>query len=93
MARVRTSVTGAQGLAHLEMEKVDLLVLNMHIPDMNGWDILRQIKYLDKKPRIIVISDNYLSMENEDRALIDYVLMKPFDLEELYSAVRDSLIS
>ncbi len=93
MARVRTSITGAQGLAHLEMEKVDLLVLNMHIPDMNGWDILRQIKYLDKKPRIIVISDNYLSMENEDRALIDYVLMKPFDLEELYSAVRDSLIS
>ncbi len=92
-ASVKTSISGAQGLAHLEMKKVDLLVLNMHIPDMNGWDILKQMKYLDSEPKVIVISDHFLSMENEDMALIDYVLMKPFDLEEFYSAVRDSLNS
>ncbi len=77
----------------MEMENVDLLVLNMQIPDMNGWDIIKQVKYLENKPRIIIISDNYLAMENEDRAMIDYVLMKPFDLEELYGAVRDSINS
>ncbi len=92
-ASVKVSVSGAQALAHMEMELVDLLVLNMQIPDMNGWDIIKQVKYIENKPRIIIISDNYLAMENEDRAMIDYVLMKPFDLEELYGAVKDSMNS
>ncbi len=83
--------TGAEALNYLDNGTVDLALLDVHLPDMMVWDILKQVQYMNNRPNVIIVSGNYLAMNNNYVGLVDYVLLKPFDLEELFSAIKSSL--
>jgi len=90
-AEVSSAFTGAQSLAHLEREPVDLMLLDIQLPDLNGWDIVERLKYDESRPRVIVISGNYLVVNSAQAVFVEKVLLKPFDLQELYTSVREAL--
>lgn len=90
-AAARSVYTGAQALAHIELEPVDVLLLDVQMPDLNGWDVVKKLKFMKKRPRIILISGNFLVMNAEDSRCVEKVLIKPFDLEELYRTVHEVL--
>lgn len=78
----------------LEQEPVDLLLLDVRLPDGNGLDLARSL--LDVGPRrpvVIVMSASVLPSER-DTALssgADYFLAKPYRPSELVSLVADEL--
>ena len=43
-AETKTALNGADGLALLDTEPFDLLILDLMLPDMDGFDILKQIR-------------------------------------------------
>lgn len=84
--RVLDSYSGTEALMVLEREKVDLILLDLMLPGLNGEDIIKKVKDIP----IIVISAK-ISPEDKVNALLsganDY-LTKPFSTEELLARIQ-----
>ena len=71
--------------------RFNLILLDLMLPGMSGYDICREIRLIDKQVPILVLSARTLS---EDRtagfdAGCDQYMSKPFNLDELLSRVRN----
>jgi DNA-binding response OmpR family regulator len=76
---------GVDALAMLEGDPVDLLVLDVNLPDMSGWEVLRtgQARRLQSPPVVIISAvPPSVARQQEFRPL--GVLHKPFPLESLH---------
>ena len=88
--QVVTAYSGEECLRVLEKEKVDLVLLDIMMPGMSGWDVFNRInkKSTDVKVAfmsVLEISDKRKQVLLEE-GLADYI-MKPFDKETLLSRV------
>ena len=73
-------------------KKIDMMLLDLGLPDMDGVEVIRQIRSFSMMP-IIVISarnDDQDKIEALDAGADDY-LTKPFSVEELLARVRSTL--
>ena len=84
--KVVDSYSGTEALMVLEREKVDLILLDLMLPGLNGEDIIKKVKDIP----IIVLSAK-ISPEDKVNALLsganDY-LTKPFSTEELLARIQ-----
>lgn len=86
---VMLAVQGSDGLERLALEGADLVVLDLHLPDTNGRQIIDEIRQWSTVPIIVV------SVTDEDDSKIraldaganDYVT-KPFSVQELLARIR-----
>lgn len=76
---------GVDALALLERDPFDLLVLDVNLPDMSGWDVLRtaQARRLQSPP-VVIISAIPPSVARQQEFQPFGVLHKPFPLESLH---------
>lgn len=71
-------------------EDFDLLILDINLPDKNGWKVLEELRGRGEKIPIIIltargdVSDRVAGLENG----ADDYMTKPFSLEELVARVR-----
>jgi two-component system KDP operon response regulator KdpE len=90
--RVETADTGRQALQVLERFHPDLLLLDLGLPDMEGLDVIREIRSRTDTP-IIVLSAR--GAERDKVAALDLgaddYLTKPFGVEELLARLRVAL--
>src|SRR5450759_5284412 len=72
--------TARQGLNILKTQEIDLLILDIRLPGVNGLDILKEVKGIYPKMEVIIVSAHG-DMESVIRAMrlgaLDY-LRKPF---------------
>jgi signal transduction histidine kinase len=89
--RVREASNGREGLAALERELPDLVVLDFIMPGLSGADVARRI--LDKHPhQPILFVSGYSETDAVKRTAPDAPLLaKPFRAEALQKAVRGAL--
>ena len=90
---VRVAGTGEDGLAALRAAPADLLLLDLMLPGMNGFDVLRALAEHAVRPRTIVVSARDAEADVVralDLGAHDYV-KKPFGLSELLARVRAQL--
>ena len=89
--RVREVSNGREGLAALERELPDLVILDFIMPGLSGADVARRI--LDKHPhQPILFVSGYSETEAIKRTAPDAPLLaKPFRAEALHKAVRRAL--
>jgi two-component system OmpR family response regulator len=86
---VFTADSGNEALKLFESEKPDLVVLDLMMPDMNGYDVCRRICSVSKTPVIMLTAktdevDKLLGLE---LGADDYIT-KPFSLRELAARIR-----
>lgn len=83
---------GLNGLSLLYTNNPDLVLLDMGLPDIDGMDILRQIRQKSNIPVIIVSARGYEKEKIEalDAGADDYVV-KPFNAGELLARIRVAL--
>jgi diguanylate cyclase (GGDEF)-like protein len=93
--KVLLALDGAQGLAMAATDQPHLILLDVMLPDMRGWEVLTALK---SQPRTADIPVIFLSAldETEDRvnglALgADDYMGKPFAVQELLARVRTQL--
>ncbi len=93
---VTTADTGQQTLALCQgaKDRFDLIFMDIHMPDMDGFETTRQIRALEgdsgRRIPIIAFTANVLPMFR-DRCLgagMDDVLTKPFKREDIFAAVK-----
>ncbi|MCF0224126.1 MAG: response regulator [Fibrobacter sp.] len=88
-----TAVTsGAQALKFLENNTCDLILLDINMPEMDGFEVMRKIKGKDVPPIIFLTADN--DPETEKRCLeegaMDFIA-KPFVLNVMRSRISKTL--
>lgn len=88
---VVTANSGEEGLALAEKEKPDIVLLDLQMPEMDGWSVLARFKDNDRLSRIPVIlfsGDDPLEygLLAKDRGA-SAVYQKPFDLPKLLSTI------
>ncbi len=93
--RVETAAGGYPGIARVQKGGVDLVVTDVRMPDLDGLDMLREIRGapVENPPHVIVITA-FGSIDTAIKAVRlgahDYIT-KPFNLETLVLAVDKAL--
>ena len=89
--RVLTALDGVEAVETFRQYKdeIAVVVLDLGLPKLNGWDVLKQMKMADPTIRPILAS-GYVSAEVEsalDKGELSAVIFKPYNLEEIKDAV------
>ena len=87
--RVRTAVDGRAALEQIAEEMPALILLDMRMPGMNGWDFAREFRARHGRAAPIVVvtaAEDARARANEIEA--DGWLAKPFDLEDIVAAAE-----
>ncbi len=91
--RILLAGDGASAFAHLSGEAIDCILLDLTLPDMNGLDILREVRGRESPPAVIIVSAN-ASINTAVQAVrggaFDY-LVKPCSAERLTTTVTNAL--
>lgn len=88
-----TAKDGEEALEVILAQKVDCVVTDLHMPRMDGLQLLKEIRKTDSElPVIIVTAQGEIksAIEAMKNGASDYIL-RPFDLEELELAIKRAL--
>lgn len=80
---------GVKGLELYYENAPDLVVLDIMMPKMDGWEVCKEIRRFDKTPIIMLTGkgENSDKIKGFDLGIDDY-LVKPFDPNELMARIR-----
>jgi DNA-binding response OmpR family regulator len=90
--RVIAAGSGTEALRTLDADHPDLIILDINMPEMDGWQVLRVLK-VDKRTSDIPVAMFSIKTEVRDRlqgmqeGAFDYIT-KPFSCEELVERVH-----
>jgi DNA-binding NtrC family response regulator len=85
--------SGEEGLAVLEREEVDLVLLDLMLPGMHGMEVMREIRRRDADQVVVVITA-FSSIESAIAAMREgafHYIPKPFKNEEVLLTIRKGL--
>ncbi len=85
--------TGTEALAEVAASPPDAVILDLHLPDMNGLDVLRKIRAMGLTCAVVVVTANgsvNVAVEAMREGAVDF-LVKPFNAERLVYTVRNAL--
>jgi two-component system, NtrC family, nitrogen regulation response regulator NtrX len=91
--RVLTAEDGIKGLDLLENETIDLVILDIWLPNMGGMDVLKELKNDHPDIEVIIISGHAnidLAVKAVKLGAFDF-LEKPLSLEKVITLVRNAL--
>ncbi len=87
---------GMDGLTKIREHAPDLILLDLMMPDMDGWEVYQQIK-ADEKTRSIPVIVVTAKAQNIDKVLglhiakVDDYIAKPFSPQDLLTSVETIL--
>lgn len=79
---VTSVMTGSEALQHIAKASFDLCCLDIHLPDVNGMEIMKTIRDIAPQTKIIMMTGGDVTspMLKEIRKNSELLLSKPFDL-------------
>jgi CheY-like chemotaxis protein len=93
--QLEVSVNGRGGLAAIRAQRPDLILLDMHLPDISGMELLRELKADARTASIpvVVVSADALAQQIDAafQAGCAHYLTKPVSVNELLAVVDDLL--
>ncbi|MCK4777176.1 MAG: response regulator [Actinomycetia bacterium] len=89
---VITAMSGDEALVAVKKIKPDLVILDINLPGMSGWEVCRRFKKMPKIKNVPVLFLTGLSDSDDNMAISEILgahdfLTKPFDPEELVEYV------
>jgi DNA-binding response OmpR family regulator len=88
--RVTHAANGADGIAYAQEHNPHLIILDVRLPDMLGFDVCRRLRELDLRQPIMMLTARQEEMDKVlglEMGADDYVT-KPYSLRELLSRIR-----
>ncbi|MER3418675.1 MAG: DNA-binding response regulator [Chloroflexota bacterium] len=87
---VAVARSGEEGLAFATSQAPDVIVLDLRLPGMDGFDVLRRLRAAGSKAPVLVLTardDEFDKVVGLELGADDYVT-KPFSLRELMSRIK-----
>ncbi|MCX8012222.1 MAG: response regulator [Desulfobacterota bacterium] len=90
---VLTSESGEKGLALIQKNPLDIVILDLRLPGMNGIEVMREIRKIFPKIIIILITAYHnedVYAEAENFGIYGY-LLKPINIGELETLIESAV--
>jgi CheY-like chemotaxis protein/putative methionine-R-sulfoxide reductase with GAF domain len=85
--------SGTIGLEIFENDGFDLVITDLGMPDVSGWEVSRAVK--TKKPQVPVVVITGWGVDPDPNkmkdSMVDLIIYKPFQIDELEKIIRDFL--
>lgn len=91
--KIFTAVDGLDGLNQFKINRPDLVIVDLYMPNMDGLEMIREIKKLSPDAHVIVttaVDDVGVILKSVDIGINKY-LLKPIDPVELTGAINEYL--
>ena len=87
--QVTSAVTGLMALEEIQSQDFDLVILDVMLPELGGFDVARQIRKLKATPILMLTAREAVAdrVQGLESGADDY-LIKPFAFEELLARIR-----
>ena len=89
--RTHTASNGVEALEELHKHHPTLMVLDLMMPEMDGWSVLKEMTKMPQRPRVVIVSA-LTGPDDKAKATAlgaDAFVPKPFDIEELIGVLGD----
>ena len=90
---IQTGCNGREAIECLNKDSYDIVLLDMIMPDMDGYQVMDYIKSKQLDPMVIIMTGHASidsAVESLKRGAYDY-LRKPFDFEQLLARVKNTI--
>ena len=87
---VRTAADGDEAITELDKAKYDLVLLDIKMPRMNGFEVLKYIREKHGKTKVVMLTgfaDLKNAIESKKLGADDFV-SKPYDLVDLLTTIE-----
>ena len=81
---------GQEALAYLERDPFDLVITDLGMPDVNGWDVARAVKSGRQELPVLLLT-GWADAVETGVGRVDAVIKKPFDMTKLAAVVNAAL--
>ena len=93
---IAVGITGTEGIEKYHTEKPDLILLDLLLPDVLGFEVLRAIRKTPDgaKAKVIVLSNLSESKDQEEAkrlGVVEFLVKANYELHEIIDHVRKSL--
>ena len=93
--QVLTASSGEIGLAHATSRRPDLILCDVGLPKMDGFEVLRQLRQREETSRTpVLMITAYVDRRSTRRGMTlgaDDYISKPFTADEILGAIRQRL--
>lgn len=95
---------GKQGVCSVEKNTYDIVLLDLKMPKMNGYEVLQQLKSKHSSPKVLILTGSPLLSKSSPRTekeslnsggdgngvlkLADGVINKPFDVQQVLLTIK-----
>lgn len=94
--KVSTALSGREAIAILQESPVDLIICDIGMPEMNGWQVGKAVKDLceeigTSKPAFIILTGWENQSQDKEKITesgVDAVVQKPVEITKLLEAIR-----
>lgn len=89
---IRTAGNGEEGVKEVEEGGIDVVVLDIRMPGMDGIETLKEIKRIDPLVEVVMLTGHAsiaVAIRGMELGAFDY-LMKPVNFDEFYYKLEDA---
>jgi CheY-like chemotaxis protein len=92
---VTTVDCGSKDISCFEKNSYGLVITDLDMPEMSGWDVIRAIRSIDPTVPVVLATGwaGQIDQEKLRENRVNVLLSKPFDMPELMRAVDQALQS
>jgi PAS domain S-box-containing protein len=88
--KVKTVNNGTVAIELTRREHFDLVLCDLAMPRVSGYDVVKALHKLEKTPKIGIITGwGDLDFTEEDEKKVDFIIRKPFDFSKLSKYIND----
>ena len=85
---VHSAASGEEALAAVERQRPDLIMLDVNMPQVDGWEVLSRLRAAaGQQTPVVVMTAGYNAQDQALASGAQGYLGKPFDLDDLYTTV------
>ncbi len=88
---ILTCITGKEGLQYLKTNNLDVIILDIQLPDMSGIDICKELRKLEKYKKTPILAVTSFAMKGDKERILDAgfndYISKPLQIKEFRESV------
>jgi len=84
---------GREGVEQFERDEFDLVITDLGMPDISGWEVSKSVKQKNPKVPVVVITGWGVTPDPDKmrEAKVDSIIHKPFQIDQLEKIIQDLL--
>jgi signal transduction histidine kinase/ActR/RegA family two-component response regulator len=93
--QVQVARNGEEGLQLFHENEFDMVVTDLGMPGMSGWDVCRAVKKMNPRTSVGMITGwgMEISQKQAKESGLDFLISKPFDFKEILRRIEETMES